>query len=366
MAHRRVVVRLHGSCGFPKTAFYIHQAQWIKDRPVLHIVPHWNWAGSEGKPVKVMATSNADTVELSLNGKSLGEKAMDPKNMLLGRALHAGAVEAVAKKNGREVARQIVETTGEPVALRLTSDRNSLAGDGQDALPVTVEALDQKGRPVPTANASVEFEVSGPGAIIGLGNGDPNCHEPEKGNGHSLFNGLAQVILQGKARSGPAAIAGQSREPRRGQRHPDRPSGSADSRRCRGAPVAYPCRMAHVSAIGRQTRSQPGHSRKRHEQLAVSQTGQDPESRWQMDRLPQRQIPSLQRVRVQGCLQSHRRQGGDMGGRQKASAKTNPKSGAVSVPLPAGPQPHTISILFEVVPNAELGLSREVTGEPAP
>jgi hypothetical protein len=65
-----------------------------------------------------------------------------------------------------------------------------------DALPVTVETLDKDGRPVPTANLPVEFEIIGLGAIIGLGNGDPTSHEPEKGNKRSLFNGLAQVIVQ--------------------------------------------------------------------------------------------------------------------------------------------------------------------------
>ncbi len=61
-------------CGFPKAAYYIHQAQWIQDRPLVHIVPHWNWAGSEGKPIKVMVTSNLEKVELRLNGKPVGEK----------------------------------------------------------------------------------------------------------------------------------------------------------------------------------------------------------------------------------------------------------------------------------------------------
>ena len=95
-----------------------------------------------------------------------------------------------------EVARYDVETTGEPVALRLTPDRMVLSGDGNDAVPVTVEALDAEGRAVPTANLPVEFEVSGSGTIIGVGNGDPNSHEPEKGNQRRLFNGLAQAILQ--------------------------------------------------------------------------------------------------------------------------------------------------------------------------
>lgn len=184
-------------CGFPKVAFYIHQAQWVENKPVLQIVPHWNWQGREGKTVKVMVLSNADSVALSLNGKPLGEKPVDKFEMVSWKVSYApGKLEAVGKKDGKEVSRCSVETTGEPVALRLTPDRDSLAGDGADAVPVTVEALDENGRPVPTTNLPVEFEISGPGAIIGLGNGDPNSHEPEKGNHRSLFNGLAQVIVQ--------------------------------------------------------------------------------------------------------------------------------------------------------------------------
>jgi beta-galactosidase len=185
------------SCGFPKTAYYIHQAQWIDDRPVLELVPHWNWQGKEGQPIKVMALTNADTVELSLNGKPIGSKPVDRYNMISWDVHYeAGKLEAVAKKGGAEVARFAVETTGPPAALQLVPDRPKLAGDRLDAQPVTVQAVDSQGRVVPTANLPVRFEITGPGAIIGLNNGDPNCHEPEKGDNHSLFNGLAQIIVQ--------------------------------------------------------------------------------------------------------------------------------------------------------------------------
>jgi beta-galactosidase len=184
-------------CGFPKTAYYIHQAQWVKDRPILRLVPHWNWAGSEGKPIKVMALTNAEQVELFLNDKSLGKKPVDKYEMLTVEVPYeAGKLEAVATNGGTEVARFAVETTGPPAALKLVADRNSLAGDGADAEPVMVEAVDSRGRVVPTAKLPVHFEISGPGAIIGLNNGDPNCHESEKGSAHSVFNGLAQVIVQ--------------------------------------------------------------------------------------------------------------------------------------------------------------------------
>ena len=183
-------------CGFEKAAFYIHQAQWIKDRPVLHLIPHWNWAGREGQPVRVVAIANTETVALMLNGKLIGEQEVDPYEMNEWRVPYApGRLEAVGKTGGKVVAHAVVETTGAPVALRLTADRGALAGDGRDAAPVTVGALDARGRPVPTANLPVSFEIAG-GRIIGLGNGDANSHEPEKGDKRSLYNGLAQVIVQ--------------------------------------------------------------------------------------------------------------------------------------------------------------------------
>ena len=188
------------SCGFPKTAFFLHQAQWMDDKPVLTLVPHWNWTGSEGKPIKVMALTNVQSVELILNGKSIGERSVDKYGMLYWDVPYeAGKLEAVGKNDGREVSRYAVETTGAPVSVALVPDRTTIKGDGGDALPVTVQTLDAQGRVVPTANNLVEFELSGPGVIVGMGNGDPNCHEAEQGRQHSLFNGFAQVILQSTA-----------------------------------------------------------------------------------------------------------------------------------------------------------------------
>ncbi len=194
------------TCGFPKAAYYMHQAAWIENRPVLQIVPHWNWSGREGRPVKVMVMSNVEKVELLLNGKSLGEKSVDKLVGVEWEVPYApGKLEAVARKNGKEIIRNAVETTGVPVALKLVPDRESLAGDGAGALPITVCAVDAQGREVPTANLPVTFEISGPGAIIGHGNGDNCSHEPEKGNRRCLFNGLAQVIVQSQ-RNGAGTV----------------------------------------------------------------------------------------------------------------------------------------------------------------
>ncbi|MEI6078935.1 MAG: DUF4982 domain-containing protein, partial [Verrucomicrobiota bacterium] len=159
----------------------------------------WNWPGKEGQPIKVMVLSNVKNVDLLLNGISLGEKDVD---RIMGGEwavpFAPGKLEAVAKEDGKEIARCAVETTGEPVTLKLIPDRDSLAGDGADAQPITVCAVDAQGHEVPTANLPVTFEISGPGTIIGLGNGDNASHEPEKGTNRSLFNGLAQVIVQSR------------------------------------------------------------------------------------------------------------------------------------------------------------------------
>lgn len=199
-------------CGFPKMAYYLHQAQWVKDKPVLQLVPHWNWpSDSIGKPIKVMALSNADRVKLLLNGKEISEQKVDPYEMNSWFVPYKpGKLEAVGYKNGKVVSRTKVETTGEPVRLRLTPYRSMLAGDGRDAMPVTVEVLDSKGRPVPTADNMIEFTISGPAKIIGLGNGDPNSHELEKGNKRSLFNGLAQVIIQTTEEAGEVVLTATS------------------------------------------------------------------------------------------------------------------------------------------------------------
>jgi beta-galactosidase len=149
-----------------------------------------------------MALSNAEQVKLYLNGKLIQDSKVDKYDMNTWKVPYKpGKLEAVGYKGGKEVSRFAVETTSAPVRLELIPDRTAIAGEGWDAVPITVRALDAKGRPVETANIPVRFELTGPGNIIGHGNGDATSHEPEKGNIRNLFNGLAQVILQSNANS---------------------------------------------------------------------------------------------------------------------------------------------------------------------
>ncbi|WP_427967904.1 beta-galactosidase GalA [Altererythrobacter sp.] len=204
-------------CGFPKTAYWLHRAQWIDDRPLLDLAPHWNWAGREGELITVMAMTNVERVALFLNGRPMGDKSVDRFEMPRWQVpWEPGRLEAVGYRAGHEVARALVETTGAPVALRLTPDRIVMAGDGEDAQPITVDAIDARGRHVPTAQLPVNFKISG-GEIIGLGNGNPNSHEPEKGDSRKLFNGLAQLIVRADPGAGPLRITAQAEELKPGQ-----------------------------------------------------------------------------------------------------------------------------------------------------
>lgn len=183
-------------CGFPKSAFFLRRAMWVKDRPLLDILPHWNWLGREGTPIKVMLATNVERVELLCNGQTVGEGKPDPYDMIaFDVPFRSGVLEARGWRGGRLVARARVETTGRPVRLRLRPDRTVLAGDGVDAQPVTIEALDARGRAVPDAQLDVSLVIEG-GRIIGVGNGDPTAVGPSKGHRVRLFNGLAQVIVQ--------------------------------------------------------------------------------------------------------------------------------------------------------------------------
>jgi beta-galactosidase len=190
------------TCGFPKDNYWYYQACWT-DKPVLHLLPHWNWPGREGQNIDVWCYANCPQVELFLNGQSLGKKAM-PKNGHLEWEVPYAPGTLSAKgyaADGTAVSSTEVDTTGAPASVELEPDRNTLNADGEDVSVITVSIRDLPGHVVPTAGNLVHFAIEGPGKIIGVGNGDPSCHEPDQypaqtGWQRSAFNGLAQIIVQ--------------------------------------------------------------------------------------------------------------------------------------------------------------------------
>jgi beta-galactosidase len=167
-------------CGFPKDNFYYYQAWW-SDQPVLHLLPHWNWPGKDGQDIDVWVQSNCGEVELFLNGQSQGRKTMKPNSHLEWKVKYApGTLLARGYKDGKEILTDKVETTGEPAAVQLTPHQTAIRADGEDVAVITVQANDEQGRMVPTATNEIAFTITGPGRIIGVGNGDPSSHEADK------------------------------------------------------------------------------------------------------------------------------------------------------------------------------------------
>ncbi|HEV2327212.1 MAG TPA: beta-galactosidase GalA [Verrucomicrobiae bacterium] len=168
------------TCGFPKDVFYYYKSWWTTNT-VLHLFPHWNWRGKEGQDIPVWVYSNCKSVELFLNGKSLGKQTMSRYSHLEWNVNYEpGTLSAEGfDANDSLIAKTKEETTGEPAQIQLTPDRQRITADGEDVAVFTVSALDAQGRLVPTAHNKINFSVKGAGRILGVGNGDPSSHEPD-------------------------------------------------------------------------------------------------------------------------------------------------------------------------------------------
>jgi beta-galactosidase len=216
------------TCGFKKDAFYFYQSLWTEE-PMVHVLPHWNWEGREGTMIPVVAYSNGDTVELFLNGRSLGAKAREfPQQGVEGgwnsyprpvvRSTTAdlflvwdvlyepGELKAVAWKEGKPVAETIVRTAGPATALELTLERGELTRGPREVVHATVRTLDARGEFVPLADDEVTFAVTGPAKLLAVDNGDPASHASYQGPQRRLFSGRALAILQRTGEPGTVRI----------------------------------------------------------------------------------------------------------------------------------------------------------------
>ncbi|USI72230.1 beta-galactosidase GalA [Sphingomonas morindae] len=195
------------SCGFPKDNFHYYRAWWSGET-VLHLLPHWTWPGREGAPIEVWAHSNCDEVELRLNGRSLGRRAVERLGHAAWTVPYApGRLEARGYRAGRPVARARRDTAGAPAALSLSSDRRRLAADA--VAVVRVALVDRAGVEVPQADRLVSFALHGDARLLGVGNGDPRSLEADHATRRSTFNGLCMALVQ--AGPGGGAIALEAR-----------------------------------------------------------------------------------------------------------------------------------------------------------
>ena len=198
------------TCGFPKDTFYYYQSWWT-DKPVLHLFPHWNWPGLEGQEIAVWVHSNLDRVELFHNGQSLGAKDMQKDQHLAWNVKYApGTIEARGYKDGKQVMTAKRETTGPAAKLVLRPDRQEISADGEDVAIFTIEVQDAQGRVLPITENPVTFKVTGPGEVIGTGNGDPTNHEPDPGSTRKAFAGLCMAIVQSTKTAGSIKVEATS------------------------------------------------------------------------------------------------------------------------------------------------------------
>ena len=231
------------TAGIPKNDYYLYQSQWVsaEKKPMVHLLPHWNWenptlkanvADADGK-IPVRAYSNAASVELYLNGETLGKKTFTKKQTSDGRtyqegananelylewkvAFEAGTLEAVARDEaGNIVARDKIVTAGEPAGVRLVKEENAIAADGKDLTYIYYEIVDSKGNVVPTANNLVRFQLHGQGQIVGVDNGEQASREryKEQADGswiRKAFNGKGVVIVKSTEQAGKFTLTAHS------------------------------------------------------------------------------------------------------------------------------------------------------------
>ncbi|KXU08366.1 LPXTG-anchored adhesin/beta-galactosidase BgaA [Streptococcus oralis] len=231
------------TAGIPKNDFYLYQSQWVsaKKKPMVHLLPHWNWENrelaskvedSDGK-IPVRAYSNAASVELFLNGQSLGVKKFNKKQTSDGRTYQEGAnakelylewkvayqpgtLEAVARDEaGNEIARDKNTTAGQPAGVRLIKEEHAIAADGKDLTYIYYEIVDSQGNVVPTANNLVRFQLHGQGQLVGVDNGEQASRERYKAQADGswirrAFNGKGVAIVKSTEQAGKFTLTAHS------------------------------------------------------------------------------------------------------------------------------------------------------------
>jgi len=212
---------LMDSCGFPKDKYYYFESCW-SDKPMVHIMPaSWNWPDKKGQDIRVLAFSNARQVELFLNGKSLGTKDVPHDDYaewevpyqpgrLMAKAYNSLQTAADPDPDPQTVATDVVETAGAPAQIELSPDRTTLRANAEDALVVPVSILDALGRVVPNSNNRVKFDLSGNGRILGVSNGNPADHDPDKSNQRNAFHGHCMVVIEAGAQPGTIQLTASS------------------------------------------------------------------------------------------------------------------------------------------------------------
>ena len=194
------------TCGFPKDIYYMYQSMW-DSRPMIHILPHWT---HESGNIDVWLYSNCASVELFLNGTSLGKKALSQRGTKNQYAYTVAYAVGTLVANGYDasgnlIAQDIQYTAGTPAKLSLSADKTSVGIGTDDLVYITCDVVDKNGTLCPTADNSVTFTVTG-GSIVGTDNGHGANVEKLSGSTHSAFSGKCLCVVKHDGASGAMKI----------------------------------------------------------------------------------------------------------------------------------------------------------------
>ena len=198
----------------PKDRYYLYRSIWNKKAKTLHVLPHWNWEGNEGKKVPVFAYTNYPSAELFINGKSYGKQTKNNQSvenryrlMWYNAIYEPGEMKVVAyDEQGKPAEEKVIRTAGKPHHLELTANRNILTANGKDLAYITVRVVDKDGNLCPTDSRLVKFKVKGAASYRASANGDATCldlfHLPRM----HAFSGMLTVIIQAGEKGGTAEL----------------------------------------------------------------------------------------------------------------------------------------------------------------
>ena len=202
--------------GLPKDRFYLYRSRWNTKDETLHILPHWNWEGREGKTTPVFVYTNYHSAELFVNGKSMGVQKKHNEGtpqhryrlMWMDVKYEPGSIKVVAfDKTGKIAATKERVTAGKPYKIKLNPDRADINANGEDLAFVTVSVVDKNGNECPTATNQLNFKVNGNGFYRAACNGDPTSLEMFHLPTMKLFSGKLVVLVGSTDKKGPIELS---------------------------------------------------------------------------------------------------------------------------------------------------------------
>lgn len=216
-------------CGFPKDRYYLYQSQWTAE-PMVHVLPHWNWEGQEGKTIPVYSYTNCEEVELFVNGKSFGKKVKGKDFTEIPSEYHEfekgmyktkyrlswnvpyqpGSIKVVAYKDGKEAAIKEIKTAEKPSKIKLEADRSEISADGKDLSFITISVLDENGNICPKADNLINFKIEGAGTLAAVGNGDQTSLASFRAPERKAFSGKCLLIVKSDESAGAISITASS------------------------------------------------------------------------------------------------------------------------------------------------------------